>query len=130
MDTIFKQKSTYVYLTVSISLIITALVIGIDDNPPGILIFYIGSIILILAFTHKWKRPKPFLLLALFSLLGFVISAILVNVFETIGGEGTFLGIFTAVFFIIVLFICPACLLVGIVGSIVKSIKKVDTVKT
>lgn len=101
-----------------------------DDNPPGIIVFFLGSIVLILTFTHNWKRVKPYIYLMLFSLLGFVISAILVNVFVTIGGEGTFLGIFTAVFFIIALFICPACLLVGIVGSIVKSFKKVDTVKT
>ncbi|MFW9952196.1 MAG: hypothetical protein ACFFKA_18910 [Candidatus Thorarchaeota archaeon] len=128
MNNIFKQKNTFVYLAVSIILIIAALIIGIDDNPPGIIVFFLGSIALILVFTHNWKKAKPYLFLMLFSLLGFIISAILVNVFETAGGEGTFLGIFTAMFFIITLFISPAGLIVGIVGSIVYTLKKKERV--
>ena len=129
MNTIFKQKSTYVYLAISIILIVAALIIGIDDNPPGIIIFFLGSIVLVIAFTHKWKRAKPYLFLVLFSLLGVVISGILHNVLEGIGGEGTILGIVGAAFFLIALFICPACLVVGIVGSIVRALKKVEAVE-
>ena len=129
MDSIFKQKNTYVYLTISIILIIAALIVGIDDNPPGIVLCFIGSILFILAFTYSWKKAKPFLLLIVFSLVGFVISVILQNVLEAIGGEGTLLGGIGVVFFLIAIFICPAGFLVGIGGSIIKSFKKVEAIK-
>ena len=129
MDNILKQKTTYIYLSISIVLIFLALIVGIDDNPPGIIILYLGSIVLVIAFTHKWQKAKPYLFLLLFSLLGLVISGILHNVFEAIGGEGTILGIVGAVFFLIAIFICPACLIVGIVGSIVRTFKKVEAIK-
>ncbi len=129
MDSIFKQKNTYVYLTISIILIIAALIVGVDDNPPGIVLCFIGSILFILAFTYSWKKAKPFLLLVVFSLVGFVISVILQNVLEAIGGEGTLLGGIGVVFFLIAIFICPAGFLVGIGGSIIKSFKKVEAIK-
>jgi hypothetical protein len=130
MNTIFKQKSTYVYLAVSIILLVVALIVGIDDNPPGIIVFFLGSIVLVVAFTHNWKKAGSYLLLGVISMAGFAVSVLLHNVFEAIGGEGTILGIVGAMFFLIALFICPACLVVGIVGSIVKALKKIDPVKT
>ena len=129
MTNVLKQKMTYVYLSLSIISVVVALIVGIDDNPPGIVLCFIGSILFILAFTYSWKKAKPFLLLVVFSLVGFVISAILHNVLEAIGGEGTLLGIIGVVFFLIAIFICPAGLLVGIGGSIVKSFKKVEAIK-
>lgn len=107
-----------------------AITIDIDDNPPGIALCFIGSILFILALTYYWNRAKHFLLLAVFSLVGLVISATLHNMFEAVGGEGHFLGAIGVVFFLIAIFICPAGLLVGIVGSIVKSLRKFNTVKT
>ena len=130
MLSILKQKMTHVYLLLSIVSVVVALIVGIDDNLPGIVLCFIGSILFILALTSSWARAKPFLLLAVFSLVGLVISAILHNVFEAIGGEGTFLGAIGVVFFLIAIFICPAGLLVGIVGSIVNSSRKVNTIKT
>ncbi len=127
MTNVLKQKRTYIYLLLSILSVILALIVGVNDNPPGIIICFIGSILFILAFTYSWNKAKPFLLLILFSLIGFVISAVLHNVFDAIGGEGTFLGIIGVVFFLIAVFICPAGLLVGIVGSIVKSFKKAES---
>jgi hypothetical protein len=129
MNNILKQKTTYIYLSISIVMIFVALIVGIDDNPPGIIIFFLGSIVLVIAFTHKWEKAKPYLFLVLFSLLGLVISGLLHNVFEAIGGEGTILGIVGAMFFLIAIFICPACLLVGIVGSMVRTFKKVEAIK-
>ena len=130
MINVLIQKTTYIYLSTSIVLVIVGLIVGIDDNPPGIIIFFLGSIVLVIAFTHNWQRAKPYLFLVLFSLLGLVISGILHNVLEAIGGEGTILGVIGALFFLIAIFICPACLLVGIVGSIVRTFKKVEAVKT
>ena len=124
MASLIKQKSTYVYLAGSVIFIIVALIVGIDDNVPGIILLFISSILLVLAFTHNWNRPKPYVLLIIFSLVGFVVSAILHNVFEAIGGEGTFFGIVGALFFLVALILCPAGLLMGIIGSIIKSFSK------
>ena len=120
MASLFRQKSTYVYLAGSVILIIIALIVGIDDNLPGIILLFISSILLVLAFTHNWKR-KSYILLIVFSLAGFVVSVILHNIFETSGGEVTFLGILSALFFLVAIFLCPVCLLIGIIGSIMKS---------
>jgi vacuolar-type H+-ATPase subunit I/STV1 len=128
MITVLRQKSTYIYLIFSLILIAAALIIGIDDNPPGIILCYLGIMLFILAFTHNWQKAKAYLLLAAASLAGLVISAILHNIFESFG-EGTFLGIIGVIFFLIAVLICPAGLLVGIAGSIVRSFKKVEAIK-
>ncbi|MEJ2104462.1 MAG: hypothetical protein P8X47_07795 [Ignavibacteriaceae bacterium] len=86
--------------------------------------FFLGSIVLVVAFTHNWKKVGSNLFLGVISMAGFAVSVLLHNVFEAIGSEGTILGIVGAMFFLIALFICPACLIVGIVGSIVKVLKK------
>jgi hypothetical protein len=125
MASLFRQKSTYVYLAGSVIFIIIALIVGIDDNLPGIILLFISSILLVLAFTHNWKR-KSYILLIVFSLAGFVVSVILHNIFETSGGEVTFLGILSALFFLVAIFLCPVCLLIGIIGSIMKSLKKTE----
>ena len=123
MHSIFKQKRTYIFLILSIITIIAALIVSISDNPPGIILSYLSSLFLIVAFTHNWAKAKPYILLAVASLMGFVISAILSNVFEVIGKD-TFLGIIGAFFFILAIFLCPTGLLIGIVGSLVQSFKK------
>jgi len=123
MYSLFKQKNTYYYLASSIILIIAALTVGIDDNPPGILLSFLSSVLFILAFTHDWKRAKPYVLLTVASLVSFAISAILHNVFEAIG-KGTFLEIIGVIFFLLAIFICPAGILIGIVGSLFQSFKR------
>jgi len=130
MNPLLKQRNTYIYLSVSIMAIVLALILGIDDNPPGIILVFAGCVLFILIFTQNWHNVKPFLLLSVFSIVGFIISAVLHNVLEAIGGEGSILGIIGVVFFLIAILICPAALLVGIVGSIVSSLRKVNTVKT
>ena len=129
MVPLIKQKSSYVYLAGSVIFIIVALIVGIDDNVPGIILLFISSILLVLAFTHNWNRPKPYVLLIIFSLVGFVVSTILHNVFEAIGGERTFFGIVGALFFLVALFLCPAGLLMGIIGSIIKSFNKTKIIQ-
>ena len=123
MYSLFKQKSTYIYLILSIVLIVAALIVSIPDNPPGILLSFLSSVLFILAFTHNWDKAKPYVLLTVTSLVGFGISVILHNVFEGIG-KGTFLEIIGAFFFLLAIFLCPAGLLIGIVGSLVQSFRK------
>jgi len=101
-----------------------ALLVGISDNPPGLALIYGAAICLILAAVCRWRRPKSFLLLFALSGLGFVVFAILHNVLYAIGEytdmswlkslmEGLHVGAF-----LIALLVCPAGVVVGLVGWI------------
>jgi hypothetical protein len=50
---------------------IGAAALGIEDNPPGLLLAYLAATAFILAFAHPWRSPRPFLGLLGGSLLGF-----------------------------------------------------------
>jgi hypothetical protein len=119
MFSIFKQKRTYIFLILSIISIVAAFIVSIPDNPPGIILGFLSSVFFILAFTHNWEKVKHYVLLTIVSLGGFVVSAILSNVFETIG-KGTFLEKVGIFFFLLAIFLCPGGILIGIIGSLVK----------
>jgi len=100
------------------------LIVGISDNPPGIALVYGGIICLVLAAVCRWRRPKSFLLLFAFSAAGFIVFAVLHNVFYAVGEsvdiswvqslmEALHVGAF-----LIALLLCPAGIVVGLVGWI------------
>lgn len=55
---------------------VVSAVIGINDNPPGVLLALLAAIALILAFAHPWRTARKFLLLLLASALGFFLFII------------------------------------------------------
>jgi hypothetical protein len=122
MENILKQRRTYIYLLLSAVSIAAAMIVSIPDNPPGIILSFIGSILFVLAFTYNWKKPKPYIILLISSVFGFVLFAVLHNVFEVIG-KGTFGEVVGGSFFLLAIFICPAGIILGIAGSIVTAIK-------
>jgi hypothetical protein len=95
-----------------------ALVVGISDNPPGLLLAFLSSIAAVLAFALTLRTKRHFELLLLLSLLFFVAAAVLHNVFEaaaSVAGSAWFKTVGEAVgvaFFLAAIFLCPA----GIVG--------------
>lgn len=95
------------------ALITVALIIGIDDNLPGILLCYAGITSITFAFIHHWKKPKNYVTLLVASIIGFVVFAILHNVLESVGA-----GIIGAGFFIIAVFVCPVTFLISLVGTL------------
>ena len=123
MNTIFKDKHTYIYLALGVISLVLAAIIGISDNPPGIILSFLGSVFFILIFTHKWQKPKPYIILLITSLMGFVVSIILHNVFEAVGKE-TILELVGVFFFLLAIFLCPAGIIVGGIGSLVKLYKQ------
>ena len=105
------------------------LLVGTSDNPPGIALLYGGLICLILAAVCRWRRPRSFLLLFALSALGFVVFAVLHNLFYAIGAGTTIPwvqslmeGLHVGAFLIAVL-LCPAGILVGLVGWIATLIR-------
>ena len=104
--------------------------VGISDNPPGILLAYGASAALVLAVVHPWRSSRQYRYLIYASVLGFVVFAALHNVFEVVagrmGGPGFLYamlqGIQVAAFLIAVL-ICPPALIIGAVGAVVMSVR-------
>ena len=119
------QKLSLIFLVIGSILLIGALVIGISDNPPGIALLYISVVALILAFVHRWRKVKNFLILAFASIIGLLVFAILHNLFEALG-EMTDIMLLSQLIkflsvssFFIALLICPVGLLIGFAGGTV-----------
>ena len=111
-------------------LAIAAAVVGIDDNPPGILLAYLAATAFVLAFVHPWRTARKFVYLLLASVLGLVLFIILNNVFAAVAHNPTtagalqilLQGLAVAAFFLATL-ICPAAFIVGAVGSVAMFIR-------
>ena len=104
-------RRTLLFLVISGVLAAAAGAVGVSDNLPGLSLALLSATALVLAFVHPWRTPKRFLLLTGASVLAFVASTILSNVF----GDGSAAG---GAFFFIAIWLCPAGLLVGIIGAV------------
>lgn len=124
------------YLTIALialgcAFLAAGLVIGISDNPPGLVLVYLAVSSWIVAFAHRWRRVKSFLILLVASLVGFPLFAVLHNVFyglaevtSDVVGLTQALGFLEVVFFLIALFVCPPGVLIGAVGSVVLALSR------
>lgn len=105
-----------------------AYAIGIDDNPPGVALLLLSVATIVLAFAHPFRTARPYKRLALGAIPAFVLAVILHNVLSGaaswVGAErplGIALEVVGTAFFLIATLLCPALLLVGIVGAVVAS---------
>jgi len=110
--------------------IIGAVIVGVDDNPPGLALAYVAAACFIFAFVHSWRSARKFGLLALASLVGFLIFVFIHNVFEVSAYpispglvKSVVEGISVAAFLLAVL-ISPAGFAVGLMGMVVLLIKE------
>jgi hypothetical protein len=125
------RKATFVLLAICGVSLTVAFFIGIDDNPPGLLLCYLAATTLILAFVHTWRKMKYFLILAGSSLIGFLLFAILHNVFYGLAQMAAdiivlsqLLEFLDAGFFLVAIIVCPAGCLVGVGGSVLTYLKQ------
>jgi hypothetical protein len=117
---------TVVFLAIAAAFAAAGGLVGISDNPPGILLAYGAAAVLVLAVVHPWRTSKTFRYLLYGSLAGFFVFAFVHNVFEVIaermGGPGflyaVLQGIQVAAFLIAVL-VCPPAVIIGAVGAVV-----------
>jgi peptidoglycan/LPS O-acetylase OafA/YrhL len=118
-----KKRMTLILLVLSVISITFAIIIGISDNPPGILLCFLGCILFILSFSHSWRKPKPYLILLIISLLGFIVFVVLINIF---GGRlsGAFFEIIGTLIFIVATMLFPVGIIIGGIGSLVTYYKK------
>jgi glucan phosphoethanolaminetransferase (alkaline phosphatase superfamily) len=71
------RVKSFILLAICGVLAIAAVAVGIDDNPPGILMAFLAAIAFVLAFVHPWRSARRFTFLLLASVLGFVLFAAL-----------------------------------------------------
>lgn len=130
LSTSRNRTLAFILLAISCALAVSALAVGISDNPPGIALAFGAATALVLAFVHPWRTAKQFGLFLIASILGFVVFGILHNVFHGVAGEvGSartlqilLQGLGVAAFLIAVL-ICPPAIVVGVVGWVAMLIR-------
>ena len=115
MTDLFKQMKTYYYLITGIIITAIGYSMGINDNPLAAVLSFIGTIFLVASFTHRLKKSKSFRILIFSSIGALIVFAILHNVFEALG-KGTFLEGIGVFFFLLAIILCPAAIIVGIIG--------------
>ncbi len=94
--------------------------------------FSLGAALIFFSFKEKKQNlPKKFLILTGISAIGFPIRVVLHNMlyaFYILFGHITVLNyliqVLDALFFYIVIIVCPICFLIGVIGSIKLFLKK------
>jgi len=125
------RKRTLILVALAVAFIVGALIIGVSDNIPGLILCFIAVTLIFVACVHTWRQTKKFLILMGASLAGFFLFVILHNVFyglatftSDIPVVSHFMEFSHVAFFCIALFICPSGFLIGAVGSIYFAISK------
>jgi hypothetical protein len=121
---------TVVFLAIAAALAAAAGIVGVSDNPPGILLAYGAAAALVLAFVHPWRSSRQFRYFLYASFLGFFILVVVHNVFEVVAGRMSGPGFVVAALqviqvaaFLIAVLICPPGLVIGAVGAVVMAIR-------
>ena len=124
-----KRKEVFILAGIFCTLVISAIVVGVSDNIPGIILCYLATVVLVMAPIRTWRRTKKFLILLGASVIGFFVFVFLHNAFYAltiltshIAALSHLMEAFHVAFFLIAVFLCPATFLVGAVGSIVFAI--------
>ena len=120
------RNKTLTLLALCGVLAIAAVVVGVDDNPPGILLAFLSAIAFVLAFVHPWRTARKFVFLLLASVVGFVLFAILNIILDTISQNPATSSVLqdlmespvTNAVNIIIIMLCPAAFMVGAIGSV------------
>lgn len=106
--------------------LVAALAVGIEDNLPGIALIFGAIICWTLAVVRRWSRPKSFLWLALGAAVGFLVFAVLHNVFYGLGEMATDHPLLRSicealhvVSFLLAILVAPPVLVVGLLGRLV-----------
>ena len=122
---------TFIFLVICGLLAIASVVVGIDDNPPGIMLAYLAATAFVLAFSHPWRTAKKFMFLLLASVLGFILFIILSMISDSIvqnpASSDTLQKLIESpvneALSIIFTMLCSAAFLVGVVGAIIMFIR-------
>jgi hypothetical protein len=125
------KKLMALFLVVGSAALGAAMLIGINDNPAGLILAYVAAASFVLAVAHSWRKAKPFVMLLVASLVGFPVAALLHNLLYAVGVAGSGVpGVpqvaeaLHVAFFLAAIFLCPVGVLVGGVGSVVAKVRR------
>ncbi len=76
-----KRKEVFILAGVFCALVISAIVVGVSDNIPGIVLCYLATVVLVMAPIRSWRKTKRFLILLGASVGGFFVFVLLHNAF-------------------------------------------------
>ncbi len=122
-----ERGRTWALFGLAVALTVAAAVVGISDNPPGLLLAFAAVAAAAFAVVHplRWARPYEMLLLA--GCVGLVGGAVLHNVFDAAAHGLPLLGIpfqvLSVAFFLLALLISPSLIVVGGVGALYFHVK-------
>ena len=111
-------------------LAIAAARLGISDNPPGIVVAFLSIAAFVTALVHRWRRARPFWLLAGGSLAALVVLALLAILFgilsNKLGPGGLLAGVVGVLSggCMLAAMVCPSALVVGAVGGLVMLVRE------
>ena len=117
---------SYVLVGIFIILMIIASIIGIDSDR-GVLVGWLGIIILLTEITRRWRKEWHFLLLIVGAIvlsifLSFLHEVVVYPLVEKIGGASALqsqgLVIFHAIIKNILVLVTPMAIIYGIIGAI------------
>ena len=122
---------TFIFLVTCGLLAIASVVVGINDNPPGVLLAYLAATAFVLAFSHPWRTARKFMFLLLASVLGFILFIILSMISDSIvqnpASSDTLKKLIESpvneALSIIFAMLCSAAFLVGVVGAVIMFIR-------
>ena len=123
--------TTFILLAICGLLAIAAVVVGIEDNLPGILLAFLAATAFVLAFAHSWRTARKFMFLLLASVLGFVLFIILNIIFDSVAQDPATSSALRDLMQspainalnLIIALIFPAAFIVGAVGSVAMFIR-------
>ncbi len=116
---------TIALLVLCSGLAIAAALVGVSDNPPGLLLGLLAGVAAVTAFVHPWRNADDFWHLAFYSVLSLVLIGMLHIAFDILAHPPTgtfpkyFFGPLAASTFLVALLVCPAAFLVGIIGALI-----------
>ena len=121
-----RRKGLFVPVSVSVALLISAFIVGVGDNVPGLVLCYLAVAVLFVALVRNWRDLKKFLILMGASFAGFFVSVLLHNLLyglimvKLLGRP----DLDEPFFFLVAVLICPVGFLIGAAGSAVIFLKR------
>jgi hypothetical protein len=125
------RKWTLIFLGICGLAAGASITVGIDDNPPGVLLAFLSATAFVLAFAHPWRTARKFLILFVAAVLGFVLFIVLNIISDSIvqnpstsaAVRNLIQGPLNDALSLIFIMVCSAAFLVGATGSITMFIR-------
>ena len=120
-----RQKSNIIRLLFAFLLIFSGMALSSTHNSIALILIFSGMAICITTYIYRWKSPLRFIILTVFSVIGFPVFVFMHNAFYALGvlSKNIFIlksifDLIHVVFFILAVVFCPTGLVIGIIGFV------------